>query len=308
MKITVTTRAFSKNKELREELNKHYSNVKFNIEELKLEGQKLIDFIKDADGLIIGLEEINEVVLKQCPNLKIIVKYGVGLDNIDQEACEKHNVKIGWTGGVNSLSVAEMTLGFMLALIRNLYVTSNQLKFDGVWNKDGGNQLSGKTVGIIGLGNIGQKVVQLLKPYDCNILANDIIDVKDFADANNVTLVDKADIYIDSDIISIHTPLTKETKGLINDDVFSIMKESSILINTARGGIINEEALLKALINNKISGVALDVYSEEPPRNFKLLSLPNLICTPHIGGNSEEAVLAMGISAIHHLIKYKEQK
>ena len=308
MKVNVSTIAFSKNTKLVKELRHHFPDATVNERGVRFKDEELYHYFQDAEGVIIGLEKVDRAFLKALPNIKFIAKYGVGLDNIDLKACKEKGVEVGWTSGVNKTSVAEITLGFMLMLIRNLYITSNQLKFDRVWNKDGGNQLSGKTVGIIGLGNIGRKVIQLLKPFNCNILANDIIDVKEFADANNVKLVDKTTIYKESDIISIHTPLTEETNGLINDDVFLAMKQSSILINTARGGIINEDSLLKALINNRISGAALDVYSEEPPRNFKLLSLPNLICTPHIGGNAEEAVLAMGFSAIHHLIEYKEHK
>ena len=308
MKVKVSTIAFSKNTKLVNELKQHFPEAIVNENGVRLKDQELYQYFSDAEGVIVGLEKVDNDFLNALPNIKVIAKYGVGLDNIDLNACKEKGVQVGWTPGVNKTSVAEMTIGFMLALFRNLYLTSNQLKFDSIWNKNGGAQLSGKTIGIIGLGNIGKTVAQLLKPFNCNILANDIVDVTGFADANNVTLVDKETIFKECDLISIHTPLTSETKGLINKEVFSIMKDSSAIINTARGGIINEDALLQALINNKISGAALDVYTEEPPQNLKLLSLPNLICTPHIGGNAEEAVLAMGVSAINHLIKYKEHK
>jgi phosphoglycerate dehydrogenase-like enzyme len=308
MKVKVSTIAFSKNAKLVNELKQHFPDLRVNESGIRLKDQELYQYFNDAEGVIVGLEKVDIAFLNALPNIKVIAKYGVGLDNIDLEACKKKGVQIGWTPGVNKTSVAEMTIGFMLALFRNLYQTSNQLKFDNVWNKNGGAQLSGKTIGIIGLGYIGKTVVQLLKPFNCNILANDITDVSEFAAKNNVKLVDKATIYKESDLISIHTPLTDETNGLINTEVLSNMKDSSFIINTARGGIINEDALSQALINNKISGAALDVYTEEPPKNIRLLSLPNLICTPHIGGNAEEAVLAMGISAINHLIKYKEHK
>lgn len=306
-RVVVTTRAFSNNMTLRDELLKFFPDSKFNEDGLKLEGQQLIDFIKDADRLIIGLERIDEAVLKQCPRLKIIAKYGVGLDNIDIQACKDNNVEIGWRGGVNSISVAEMALGFMLALSRNLFFTSNLLK-NNTWLKDGGRQLSGKTIGIIGLGNIGRELVRLLEPFNCNILANDIVDVSEFALKNNIKMVDKTSIYTECDVISIHTPLTEKTNGLINKDVFSVMKESSIIINTARGGIIDETSLAEALSSKRIAGAAIDVYFEEPPQNAALISLPNLICTPHIGGNAKEAVLAMGFSAINHLVKFNDLK
>ena len=237
------------------------------------------------------------------PNLKIIAKYGVGLDNIDLKACDERNIKVGWTGGVNKRSVAEMTLGFMLALSRNLYLTSNQLKKN-VWNKSGGLQLTGKTIGIIGAGFIGKEVIELLKPFNCDILINDIYELRGLKQ-KNIIQVEKEIIYTKSDIISIHTPLNIETDNLINLSVMEKMKNTALLINTSRGKIINEKDLKFALKNKIIAGAALDVYEKEPPEDSELLKLDNIICTPHIGGNSKEAVLAMGISAIEHLVDFQ---
>jgi len=189
-------------------------------------------------------------------------------------------------------------------LSRRLYETSNQLK-SGVWNKNGGVQLTGKTVGIIGAGNIGKEVIHLLSVFQCKILVNDIIDLKDIL-GNDVSIVDKDTLYSKSDIISIHTPLTEDTDNLIDLHVFKKMKRSAVLINTARGGIVNENALKVALQNSLIAGAAIDVYTEEPPNDLDLLRLPNLITTPHTGGNALEAVLAMGYSAIDHLVQYQK--
>ena len=256
---------------------------------------------------IIGLEDINENILKNLPNLKFISKYGVGLDNIDLKACDKYNVEIGWTQGLNSVSVAEIVLGYMLSLSRNIYLTSNMLKKNS-WLKDGGNELSGKTVGIIGLGNIGQKVVEFLKPFNCSILVNDIVERDKFIDKNNLIKSSKDLIYKKSDIISIHTPLTNKTFELINKVSLKKMKKNTILINTARGGIVSEDDLYWALTNGIISSAALDVYSSEPPNNKSLIKLDNLISTPHIAGNSIQSVMRMGESAIKHLVEYKNSK
>ena len=146
--------------------------------------------VTDADAVIVGLEKITPELLNKLPRLKMIAKYGVGLDNVDMTACSDRGIRIGWTGGVNKRSVAEMALGFMLALIRNLYSTSNQMK-QMVWNKSGGFQLSGKTVGIIGLGNIGKELVTLLKPFGCNIIVNDIADISLFAAENELKILKK---------------------------------------------------------------------------------------------------------------------
>lgn len=306
MKVKVSTLAFSNNEYLVNLLLKEFPNAVVNSKGVRFKDDSLVDFFEDADAVIVGLEPITADLLDKLPKLRIIAKYGVGLDNIDLDACRQRNVMVGWTGGVNRRSVAEMALGFMLALSRNLYITSNQLKkLD--WNKNGGVQLSGKTIGIIGLGNIGKELLTLLKPFNCKVLVNDIEDVTQYTHSNDIIFVTKDELYKQSDIISIHTPYTEATANLFDASVFSKMKSSAYLINTARGGIVNERDLKFALEHNIIAGAALDVYETEPPVNLELLSLPNLICTPHTGGNSYEAVVAMGLSAIAHLVNYRDK-
>lgn len=303
MKIVVTSPSFSSNAVLQEEIYRHFPNAKLNVEGKRFSKDELVAYIGDAEALIVGLEPIDKELLERCSNLKIISKYGVGLNNIDLDECKKRDIAIGWTGGVNRLSVAEMTLGYMLMLCRNLYVTSNQLK-GGTWNKSGGFQLSGKTVGIIGVGYIGKEVIRLLKPFNCKILVNDILNQDEYYSEHNLVECSKETIYKDADIITIHTPYDENTNDLINRESFQKMKKSAFVINSARGGIINENDLKYALQNNMISGAAIDAYNEEPPHDNALLSLPNLICTPHIGGNAQEAVEAMGMSAIKHLVEF----
>lgn len=303
MKIVVTSPSFSSNTVLQEEIYRYFPNAKLNVEGKRFSKDELVAYIGDAEALIVGLEPIDKELLDRCNNLKIISKYGVGLNNIDLDECKKRDIAIGWTGGVNRLSVAEMTLGYMLMLCRNLYVTSNLLK-GGTWNKSGGFQLSGKTVGIIGVGYIGKEVIRLLKPFNCKILVNDILNQDEYYSEHNLVECSKETIYREADIITIHTPYDESTNDLINMEVFHMMKKSAFVINSARGGIINENDLKYALQNNIIAGAAIDAYNEEPPKDNALLSLPNLICTPHIGGNAQEAVEAMGMSAIKHLVEF----
>ncbi len=303
MKVKVSTVAFSSNQLLVKELKRHFNDVEINEKGVRIPESELASFYKDADAIIVGLEKITPELLDRLPNLKIIAKYGVGLDNINLEACYARNVSVGWTGGVNKRSVAEMTLGFMLALCRNLYSTSNQLK-SGIWNKNGGNQLTGKTIGIIGVGNIGKELISLLSGFQCNFLLNDIVENKDLI-GPNISFVDKNTLFEESDFITLHVPLTNETKNLIDIKALRKMKTTAFLINTARGGIINELDLKIALEQGIIAGAALDVYETEPPQDLELLRLGNLITTPHTGGNALEAVLAMGNSAIEHLLKFK---
>ncbi len=300
MKIVVTSPSFSLNETLRNELQAAFSDCVLNKEGRRLSGQGLLDFLKDADGVVIGLEVLSADIVHGLPDLKIVSKFGVGVDNIDIECCEECGIKIGWTPGVNRVSVAEMTLAFMIMLVRNIYTTSLQLK-DGVWNKSGGSNLQGKTVGIIGVGNVGKELCRLLKPFHCTILVNDIIDQTAYYRENGLRETSKEDIYREADLVSLHTPLTELTRNLINREVLSKMKNSAYLVNSARGPIVNSADLKWALKNGVIAGAATDVYDEEPPADRELIGLPNLICTPHIGGNSVESVLSMGRSAIGHL-------
>ena len=304
MKVVVSAVAFSKNKELVNILLSHFPDAVINTEGKRFTKNELIEYYKEADAIITGLEKIDDDLLSKLPKLKIIAKYGVGLDNIDLDACKKRNIKIGWTGGVNKHSVAEMALGLILMLSRNLYVTSNQLK-SGFWNKSGGYSLKSRTIGIVGLGHIGKELVRLLKPFDCKILLNDIVDLGEYPYSNNLEVVEKDVLFQQADIISFHTPLNEQTKNLVNKETILNMKSSVILINTARGGIINEQDLKWALQNNKIGGVALDVFEIEPPEDRELMQFPNLIATPHIAGNSYEAVIEMGLAAINHIINLK---
>lgn len=301
-KIVVTTNSFSNNDILVNELKTLTSNIVLN-KIKRYTKDELIENLKNADAAIVGLDVIDESVLKECKNLKIIAKYGVGLNNLNLEDCKKHNVAIGWTGGVNKTSVAEMALGMMLMFSRNLFVTTNQLK-NGTWNKSGGFQLSGKTVGIIGMGYIGKELARLLEPFRCKILVNDIINQDDYYKKHNYIEVSKKELYQESDFISIHTPQDESTFNFITLNEMKMMKSTVYLLNTARGGLINEQDLKYALQNNLIAGAGIDAYVEEPPVDKEFINLPNLICTPHIGGNAKEAVNAMGMSAIKHLKKY----
>lgn len=302
--VGVTTVAFSKNSALMTQIKSiGFKKVKRNEEFKRFTKKELISFLKDCDAAIVGLDMITAEVLEQLPKLKVISKYGVGLNNIDFEACKRYNVQLLYSKGVNKRSVSEMVLGFMLSLSRNLYITSNLLK-NSKWYKSGGFQLSNKTIGIIGVGHIGKDLIHLLKPFNCNILVNDIINQEDYYDSNGLTHVTKNNLFKQSDIITIHTPLTDQTKQLIRKETINIMKPSVIIINTARGEIVNLQDLKGGLKNGLVGGAALDVYDTEPPTDMELLSIPNLMNTPHIGGNAHEAVIAMGEASIDNVASF----
>lgn len=298
--IAATSHSFSKDPYLREHLLEAFPRSVFNLDHQKLTKEALKRFLAGVDGAIVGTDPIDEEVLDSCPRLKCISKYGVGLDNIDQSACRRHGVTIGWTGGVNKLSVAEQTVGFMVSLCRNMYQSSILLK-RGTWKKHGGWELSGKTVGVLGLGNIGQEVVRLLQPFRCRILIHDIADRSAVCERYGLEAVDRARLFAEADVLTIHTPLTPETRHMIDLEVLSTMKPGAYLINTSRGGVIRQAHLKEALQKGTLAGAAIDVYEDEPVADQEFLDLPNLFCTPHIGGNSREAVRAMGIKAIEHI-------
>ena len=302
--LGVTTVAFSKNEALVNKVKDlGFKNVYTNEELKRFTKDELIKFLSKCDIAIVGLDKIDEEILSHTPKLKALSKYGVGLDNIDFNACKKYNIEILHTQGVNKRSVSELTLGCILSLLRNIYVSSNLLKSN-IWEKNGGVQLSNKTIGIIGVGNIGKDLIELLKPFNCKVLVNDIINQDVYYKDNNLIKSSKEEIFRDADIITIHTPLNESTKYMIDKKSLNLMKPNAIVINTARGGIINQEDLKWALKNNIIAGAAIDAYEIEPPEDLEFLSLPNLINTPHIGGNAIEAVNAMGESAIENILSW----
>lgn len=304
LSIGITTVAFSKNKLLVEKIkNLGFKKVYTNEKLKRFTQDELISFLSKCDVAIVGLDKITEEVVLNNKKLKAIAKYGVGLDNIDFEICKKYNIEILHTQGVNKRSVSELTLGCILSLLRNIYISSNLLKKN-IWEKNGGVQLSNKTIGIIGVGNIGKDLIQLIQAFNCKILVNDIYEQNDYYKNNNLIETSKEDIYRNADIITIHTPLNDSTKYMINKKSLSIMKSNAIVINTARGGIVNQNDLKWALTNNIIAGAAVDAYETEPPEDIELLNLPNLINTPHIGGNAEEAVEAMAQSAIENILDW----
>jgi len=305
-KVAVSVVTFSKNSELVNELKRYFSNVSINEKGERYTEEELKAALSDADAAIVGLDRIDDSLLKSCSRLKVISKHGIGTDKIDFDVCRKYGVEVKLQEGTNRRSVSELALGFMLSLIRGAYSPSLQLK-GGIWNKYGvqGRNLTEKTVGIIGVGNIGKDLISLLAPFNCHILANDLrtdLAQKQFYQDYHVEESSKERIYQESDILTVHAPLTDLTRGMITQKEIQSMKPSAFIINTARAKIINEDDLLWALKNKIIAGAGLDVYdNEEPPYNLELLSLPNVYCTPHIGGTSKEASLALGIKAIQNL-------
>ena len=310
-KVAITSRSFSANEELLKELKKRYQNITLNNTGNTLMGDELINFLAGHTKVIVGLEVFDKEVLGQLPDLKVISKFGVGLNNIDTNAMKDKSIALGFKPGTNKQSVAELALMHVLIALRNLSsskenITNNQ------WSQAKGNELLGKTIGIVGFGNIGQRLAALLEPFNCKILFFDSINFSN-EDLNSI-YQDKSETFLsnihqkslhellsESEIISIHIPLLAETENLIDVNEFSLMKEDVNIINTSRGGIVNEKALETFLIKNKRAFAGFDVFKTEPAFNHPLLELENFYATSHLGSMTIEGVIAMGMAAINGL-------
>ena len=302
-RVAVTPPPICNSSTLRDELSALFPQPLFNDTDRYLTEDELIQFAGQADALLVGRDGITDKVLSALPQLKIIAKYGVGLDTIDQDALNRHSVELGWTAGVNRRSVAELTLSFMLGLCHNVFKGGSALK-QGQWVKDGGHMLKGKTVGVIGCGHIGKEVIQLLQPFGCVIWIRDILDRSEFCKETGAFEKSLEEVLAGADIISLHVPLTEETRYMINAASLAKMRPTAFLINTSRGDVVDQAALKEALLKETIASAALDVFDREPPEDAELLACPQLMVTPHIGGNAIEAVEAMARAAFQHLKEY----
>lgn len=300
MRIAVAARSFVRNAALRAEIAARYADVSFSDGEAILDGDALIAFLRGHDAAIVGLERVDDRILAALPELQVISKYGVGLDGLDLDAITRRGVRLAWTGGVNRRSVAELTLAFAIALCHRVPEAGSALK-EGEWLKLVGRELTGATFGIIGCGFVGKDLVQLLAPFGCRVLAHDIRDYPEFYRAHQVAPVTFDQLLAESDVVSLHVPLDASTRGLIDAAALARMKRGALLVNAARGGLIDEGAVADALERGHLGGAAADVFTAEPVVHPRLLASPLFLGTPHIGGSSREAQLAMGRAAIDGL-------
>jgi len=256
--------------------------------------------IDNSVGLIAGTETISRRVIESNSNLKVISRYGIGLDNVDAIAAKENNIIIYNTPETPVLAVAELTIALIFSLLRKIRIVDSNLHKDN-WKPEIGNTLSEKKIGIVGLGRIGKKVAIFLKPFNVKIIAFDVKPDKDFAKENDIQVVSFNELLKQSDIITVHVPLTNDTKYLIDKNSFEKMKETAFLINTARGGLVKETDLYKALKEGKIAGAAVDVFENEPNIG-KLKELDNIILTPHIATYTVETRKNMELEAAKNLI------
>ncbi|SLM11996.1 Phosphoglycerate dehydrogenase [uncultured spirochete] len=266
-----------------------------------LSASELLALVAEADGIIAGLDQYDALVIENAKRLKVISRYGVGYDNVDLEAAKRKGVAVTFTPGTNENSVADLAMTLLLCASRNIVSMDKYVK-SGLGSRVIGSEMWKKTLGIIGTGRIGKGLARRAVGFSMNILAYDAYPDTAFAQQVGLTYCSLDRLLRESDFISIHCPLTDETRSLIGAAEFAVMKPTAVLVNTARGGIVDEEALYNALVQKKIAAAALDVTVQDPPTGSPLLGLDNCIITPHIGGYTRDAVLNMGMLAARNLI------
>lgn len=305
--LLVTATSFMRNEQLRKELasalDAFSDGSRPKVTYLDLKDSSSEAFLNDphfceaVQSWLVGGEEVSETTLQRFPNLSLISKYGVGLDNIDFEACRSRSIRVEHEPGVNALAVAEHALGLILAITRNIHHNATLLR-SGVWNKDGGRGLQGMKVGIVGLGATGSRLAGLLKLLGAELSYCDLVQKVELENSLNIKRLNFRDLVISSDLLSFHVPLTDQTYKMMSAKDFDLAKPGLFIVNTSRGGVIDEGALKKALQSGKVRAAALDVFETEPFCDKELIGTDNLIGTPHTAGNSSQAVEAMGRAAI----------
>jgi len=310
-KVLITPRSFEHIKDKFLELLKDAEiEVVMNPYGRVIKEDEMVELVKDMDGIIVGIDPITKRVIYNASKLKVISKYGVGVDNIDFESAKERNIVVTNTPNANSNAVAELTVGLIISVLRNIPLSDRRVR-EKKWDRFIGYELYGKTLGVIGTGSIGKRVIKLLRGFDLNILCYDKFPDYEWAEKENLKYVNFDELLKRSDIITIHIPLTEETRHLISERELSLMKKTAVIINTSRGGIINERDLYKFLKEGRIYGAGLDVLEDEPPQNSPLIELDNVVITSHIGSHTQESIENMAFMAIDNLIsvlKGKEPK
>ena len=268
--------------------------------------EELPGLLPAYDGMVVrSRTKVRRALIDACPNLKVVVRGGVGLDNIDADYARSKGITVMNTPKASSVSVAELTIGYMFALARSSYQAASSMKAE-KWEKKKfvGEELGGKTLGLIGIGNIGREVAKRANALGMGVVAYDPY-VKE---SEGVKLVSLEELLASSDYISLHLPKTAESAGMISKGAFESMKPGVRIINCARGGIIDEQALKAALESGKVAGAALDVYTEEPPTDWELIKHPNVICSPHMGAATKEGQGRVGAEVAEKLIAFSANR
>ena len=280
------------------ELEAAVGRVTYNETGRPLSSSQLAALLPGVDGYIAGLDSIDAAALAAADGLRVVARYGVGVDNVDLAAAAARGIVVTNTPGANARSVAELTVALLLLLARPVLRAAAETRAGG-WPRLPGLSLAGKTVGLVGFGAIGRQTARLLAGFDCRLLAYDPLLNEATAAALGVRAAGLDELLATSDFVSLHAPVTPATRGMVDAAFLARMKPGAALVNTARGELVDEAALLDALANGRLRGAALDAFAAEPPGGDNpLLALPNVIATPHMGAHTDGATTVMGRMAL----------
>ena len=271
-----------------------------------MDPEELKSVIDQYDGILIrSATKLTSNILADCKNLKVVGRAGVGVDNVDLDTATKNKILVMNTPLGNLEATAELTIGLMFSLYRHIHL-ANQSTHDGKWEKSKfmGTELKGKTLGIVGFGNIGQRVAEMASVIGMNIITNSNSASDEDLSKLGASKVSTEQLLTDSDIVSLHTKLNDDTKNMLNKTSIATMKPSAVIINCARGGLINEADLKDCLNNNVIAGAAIDVYEKEPATENVMFGAKNLLLTPHLGASSKEAQSNVAIDVANQVADY----
>ncbi|MEI7590830.1 MAG: phosphoglycerate dehydrogenase [Deltaproteobacteria bacterium] len=271
-----------------------------------LKPEELKSIIKDYDGLVIrSATKVTDEIINAADNLKVVGRAGIGVDNVDVNSASKRGIVVMNTPGGNTVTTAEHAIAMMCSIARQIPLATASMK-NGQWEKSKfmGAELLNKTLGIIGIGRIGSIVADRAQGLSMRVIAYDPFISQESAEMLGVSLVSLDELFARADFISIHSPMTKETKGIVNAQAFAKMKKGVFVINCARGGLVSEADLYDALTSGKVAGAALDVFEEEPTKNTQLIALDNVICTPHLGASTDEAQVNVAIAVAEQIVAY----
>ena len=300
--LVIPSPSFSKHKTLVNEASVLAKKIILNDTGVRYDEGALLALLNNsnADAAIIGTDPLSANVISSLNHLKAIGKYGVGCDNVDVSALKSKGIHFGWEGGVNRRSVSELVLGFMLGHQRNIFRSIDRMG-RGSWQKNGGVQLSEKTIGIVGFGFIGTDVAKLLQPFGCKLLVHDILDKSKECRELNAEQVSYEALLRSSDIVTFHVPGGTGTKEMFSAREVALVQNHALIINTARGSIVEFRDVTEAVKKSQIGAYASDVFPVEPLISTDYSIESGFYFSPHIGGNADEAILAMGRAAIRGL-------
>ncbi|MDI9241731.1 phosphoglycerate dehydrogenase [Fusibacillus kribbianus] len=303
MKILVTPTSMQPEKEnpALDRLKEFADELVYNPTGKPLEEDALCRLLEDCDGYLAGLDFVTEKVLKSCHRLKAISRYGAGYDRVDLQAAKDCGIFVSNTPGANAEAVGELAFGMMMTLARRLVPLDRTTKAGG-WVRSTGTELYGKTLGIVGLGAIGRVVARCAGGFGMHVIAYDPFIDEEYCKQKEIESMAFDDVMSRADFVTLHLPLLESTRHLVDRNVFASMKDGAILINASRGGIVDEDAALDALISGKLGGLGLDAFEEEPPAGSPLFAFDNVLATPHTGAHTMEATENMANMAVDNLI------